>query len=636
MESNISFSIKKEVGEDLVDIKLKSLYWKDVCSLINYNNIYINNNTKTIMTTEIKKIVSEIHDLLRTVNISNSNKSLFIIGILLSFQDKDFYYSTLNHETLSSCVISSIKKVIKNYEKNITENDFDKIIKSYTFIKTHTGLKNTDILYKIIEKIDNFIIKPCYHNNIDIINIFYSEFVKYGNTDSKSLGIVLTPEYTVSLMIKLAEITIYDIVLDPCAGTGSFLLESMKYSPLKIIGCEYQNDLFNLLKCNMILRKINCDKAFLIKDDCFNQKFSATKSISNPPFGLKFIENSRKDLSFIIKQIDSVSDTVVSIFPVSWISSCSKNNKQKQTILDKSSVKCIINLNKDLFKNGNVSVGCCILVLDVKKKHDTSKDRVLMIDYSNDGLEVRKHKGREIVSDEIYNNLYNKVIDIYKNPRKTNISLLTTINVNDDWNYTAFANDIDFKICSKELQLKMLNFEYVSKRNEIIEDKNNYNLLDNSSVKKFLITEIFDIETDKKPLKLEVVKKYNGNIPFIGASENNNGITHLTKLFEDKDLIQGKCITVAKNGSVCSSFFQRNNFYCSGDICILRMKEKYSKYKNNLIVNLYICNLIEKCKKYYNYSRKFNISNISKQTIELPINQDNSINFEIIQNLNIK
>ncbi|MDZ7867929.1 MAG: N-6 DNA methylase [Rheinheimera sp.] len=133
---------------------------------------------------------------------------------------------------------------------------------------------------------------------MDLLNQFYSEFVKYSNTDGKSLGIVLTPDHIVKLMVKLLNIKSNDIVLDLCTGTGSFILEALKYKPLKVIGCEYQNKLYTLLKCNMIIRNIPENKYEIILNDCFNEEFRCTKSIINPPYSMK----DKKELEFILKQ----------------------------------------------------------------------------------------------------------------------------------------------------------------------------------------------------------------------------------------------------------------------------------------------------------------------------------------------
>ncbi len=57
---------------------------------------------------------------------------------------------------------------------------------------------------------------------------FYTEFVKYNSTDGKSLGIVLTPAYIRKIMIEISFLNENDIVIDLCAGTGGFMIDSLK------------------------------------------------------------------------------------------------------------------------------------------------------------------------------------------------------------------------------------------------------------------------------------------------------------------------------------------------------------------------------------------------------------------------
>ena len=103
-------------------------------------------------------------------------------------------------------------------------------------------------------------------------------------------------------MIELLEINKNDVFIDLCSGTGSFPIESLKYNPKKIIACEYQKKLYDLLRLNSILRndKINC-----INNDCFNENFEkCKKSAINPPYGKK----NKNELEFILRQLEIIEE----------------------------------------------------------------------------------------------------------------------------------------------------------------------------------------------------------------------------------------------------------------------------------------------------------------------------------------
>lgn len=141
------------------------------------------------------------------------------------------------------------------------------------------------------------------NKDCDVLNIFYTEFCKYQNTDSSSLGIVLTPDHIVRLMIQLLELKPTDVFLDLCTGTGSFLKEASK--TCQVIGCEYQNKLAALAKINMILIGKKENKIF--HSDCFKCEalngYKFTKSAINPPYGGK---GEIKEIKFIEKQIELI------------------------------------------------------------------------------------------------------------------------------------------------------------------------------------------------------------------------------------------------------------------------------------------------------------------------------------------
>ena len=47
-----------------------------------------------------------------------------------------------------------------------------------------------------------------------------------GKVDNKN--IILTPDHIKELMVRLARLSVNDVVLDTCAGSGGFLMEAME------------------------------------------------------------------------------------------------------------------------------------------------------------------------------------------------------------------------------------------------------------------------------------------------------------------------------------------------------------------------------------------------------------------------
>ena len=312
------------------------------------------------------------------------------------------------------------------------------------------------MIYKICEK------SPSH----DLLNDFYSEFVKYSNTDSKRLGIVLTPHHIVQLMIKLLDVGEDDIFLDLCSGTGSFPLEALKYNPKKIIACEYQNKLYTLLKCNMILRDLDLVENDIIKGDCFDNKFKATKSAINPPYGMK----DKKELDFILKQLESIDGLACAIIP------CSKLTKSKirNKLFSVCKILKIIICNNKLFYP-TASVKTCIILIK-KEEHKLKEQKIMCMNFENDGFVMKRGSGRV------------KKLE----PSITEEEIIITPN-DETW----ISYSIESHINKGELILRMLELEAVNKKLVLKNQKQQE--LEDTVYKDFLIQDLFAIT--KKTIK---------------------------------------------------------------------------------------------------------------------------------------
>ena len=130
------------------------------------------------------------------------------------------------------------------------------LTKSFDFIKSYL---DNDILYKLFSILD----KDLKSFNGDILNLFYNEFLKYSFDDEGKVGVVLTPDDIVELMVKELNIKDNEILMDCCTGTGSFLLKAHRlYKNLKLVGCENEYIRYSLVKINFILNNIDYSELY--------------------------------------------------------------------------------------------------------------------------------------------------------------------------------------------------------------------------------------------------------------------------------------------------------------------------------------------------------------------------------------
>lgn len=157
----------------------------------------------------------------------------------------------------------------------------------------------------------------------------------------------------------------------------------------------------------------------------------------------------------------------------------------------------------------------------------------------------------------------------------------------------------------------------------------------------FYYDEIFEIRKgfyNKKPETESL-----GTIPFIGATDSNNGITSKLDIATieatsktgdglnaplSEKIFKANCITVSNNGSIGYAFYQPEKFTCTHDVNPLFLKD----YKLNVYIAMFLCTLIEKDKYRWTYGRKWRPSRMPKSLIKLPVCEDGKPDWKWMEN----
>ena len=150
--------------------------------------------------------------------------------------------------------------------------------------------------------------------------------------------------------------------------------------------------------------------------------------------------------------------------------------------------------------------------------------------------------------------------------------------------------------------------------------------IDFSKWKTFLFTEVFIIKKgfyNKKP-----EESGNGTIPFLGATDKNNGVTAYYTKDEinsssktgslpndtiDKKIFPGKSVCVTNNGSVGYAYYQETEFKCSHDVNPLYRKDGEFNY----FTGLFVASIIMKDRYRWGYGRKWRPERMVKSKINL-------------------
>lgn len=128
----------------------------------------------------------------------------------------------------------------------------------------------------------------------------------------------------------------------------------------------------------------------------------------------------------------------------------------------------------------------------------------------------------------------------------------------------------------------------------------------------FSIDEIFTISAGKRLTK-DCMDT--GNIPFIGASDSNNGITNW--IAKTNSSFDRNVLGVNYNGSVVENFYHSYGCIFSDDVKRLHLKN----HVDNKYIFLFFKAVILQQKSKYTYGYKFNGQRMERQKILLPVDK---------------
>jgi hypothetical protein len=145
---------------------------------------------------------------------------------------------------------------------------------------------------------------------------------------------------------------------------------------------------------------------------------------------------------------------------------------------------------------------------------------------------------------------------------------------------------------------------------------------DTSNWKYFSVSNLFDVYTSKEE---NALNRLSGNVPFISSTQFSNGVA---KYVDDEPTVPENTITVARNGSVGSAFYQPIPYCVSpDDIRIFNPKFTLNKY-----IALFLTTIIETEKFRYGYGRKFGTKRMKETKIKLPVTAKDTPDWKFMEN----
>ena len=430
--------------------------------------------------------------------ISDKEKPLVVSAILLALNE-GLDINSLHGDDVKKDGDKIHDALCCNLQRIKVGDKREAMLHQFNFIKDRTNLNEyneqlgkTPLKY-FTEYIKNEIFPSFSQANEDILGFFYGEFIKYSGGDGQTLGVVLTPKHITELFCDILEITPEDKVLDPCTGTGGFLISAMNKMLQQVSteeekdyikqnnlhGIEIREDMFSIATTNMILKgdgKTNLVLAdFLKQDPAELQKEKYSVGMMNPPYSQRKNKETAhlSEINFVKHLLDSLDNNgrCAVIVPQSTMIGKNKEDKNiKKNILKEHTLEGVITLNNDTTFY-RVGVNPCIAIFTAHKPHTLEK-RCKFANFKDDGFILSKHIGiqkteRAKERKEYLLKCWNDEIDA---PSKFMVK--STIKPDDEWlhSFYYFNDEPPIEKDFQEVMQEYLTFEFdmVTQGNEYL------------------------------------------------------------------------------------------------------------------------------------------------------------------------
>lgn len=627
---------------------------------------------KPIEQVELEDIIShskELHEDLRNFGqLGDTEKPRIVSGILLALQDSDFSTEKLSDINEKK---SDGKKIYRAISDTLDKLEVEPSVKKDQLLTQFSLIENRPYLSQIdpklgksplkffAEYIDSNVITAIVNNSPeDVLGRFYSEFIRYSGGDGQSLGVVLTPRHIAELFCDLAQIKPTDKVFDPCCGTATFLIAAMNkmlqlaktddeklyIKKHQLHGIELRDDMFSIATTNMILRgdgksNLRCEDFLKIPAEDL-QRENFTVGLMNPPYSQakKKVTAHLSELKFISHLLDSLGENArcVVIVPQStMVGKTSEDKSDKKYILENHTLEGVITLNPQTFYG--IGTNPVIAVFTAHKPHDPKK-LVKFIDFKNDGYEVFPHIG--LLATPQAPDRKKFLLQCWHEGQSApnNFIIRTEIKFDDEWlhSFYYFNEEIPTETDFEKTMADYLSFEFNmivhgrgylfsdEKKNSVTEK--NLPSLDSKIWKDFLIKDLFEISSGKCAQANRLEKIANG-IPYVGATNRNNGVLEFVKPVE-KFIQQGNCIAFIKQGegSVGYAIYKAENFIAATSIAL-----GYAKFLNRY-TGTFITTISDQVRGQYSYNYPRSEERLKREKIMLPVDDQGNPDFEFMEN----
>ena len=488
---------------------------------------------KTGIKEEVMKNTYELNELLSTYWIKESLRSQFVGTCLLALKNGLDYEIEMypddttdltksevkeNGEISNTLVSLQIKKGVEQILELLLADDIDKTTK-ITLLSTNI-FENKDIKYldgnhlkQILSFMDHKILPFINDKSLagqDLLNLFFITFNKYVGKADKNQA--FTPDHISDFMAKITGVNKNTVVLDPCCGSGAFLVRAIAQAlndcvteeereivkKKHIFGIEYDENIYGLATANMLIHgdgdsNIECGNCFELKE--WIKQVNPDVILMNPPYNaqkkqmptsytdtwnLKKKEDPTKGLYFVKYIADIMNELgkqakLAVLLPVACAIGSSKEIRNiKNELLKENTLDAVFTLPDEVFYPGASASACCMVFTLGKKHNDESNPETYFGYCKEDGFRKKKNLGRvEQINNKTGESLWSEIeerwIELYTNRQSVDgLSANQKVSGSDEWLCEAYMKTDYTKLTDSDFQQTLNNYlSYLIKEGNI-------------------------------------------------------------------------------------------------------------------------------------------------------------------------
>ena len=489
------------------DLMPKEIALRTMDEYVDFYTSKINDKEKVMQNTY------KLNEMLHRHSIPEKLRSQFVGTCLLALKN-GLDYST------PSLTAAQIRTRIKEVLEDLLNSDINKAEKLALLNRNVLGdqyVRQLSIaaFREILKFIENNIlpfINDKSTSGQDLLNLFFVTFNKYVGKSDKNQA--FTPDHITDFMAKITGVNKHSIVLDPCCGSGSFLVRAMtqalddcataaeqeEVKKHQIFGIEFDENVYGLATTNMLIHSDG--NSNIRQGSCFDladwiKEAKPNVILMNPPYNGQRIhlpksyvniwsKDKKEDPSKGLYFVKYIADTLNSInhqaklavlLPVACaIGTSGEIARLKAEILQENTLDAVFTLPVDIFHPGANASACCMVFKIGTKHNDISNPDTFFGYCRDDGFKKKKNLGRVEQIDPLtgkskWSEIEKRWIELYRNRKaEPGESATQKVSGNDEWLCEAYMETDYSKLTEQDFQQTINDYlAYLVKEGQVYE-----------------------------------------------------------------------------------------------------------------------------------------------------------------------